>query len=295
MYNAMYGPGNCYDRTVDCYENGSDETCSTADNFCATEVESVLDNIANRDEYDVRELQPDPFPPTFYVDYLNTPSVQTALGAYTNFSESSPTVGNAFGSTGDDDRVDGTIGDMRALVTDNLTVVMYAGDADYNCNWLGGQAVANTINATGFSNAGYVNITTSDGIVHGQAKQAGAFTYVRIYESGHEVPFYQPLASLEMFERAIGAKDIATGQIDVLPGSGYATVGSKESTYREGNATIQATVVDTDAIYNTTTDAPNPVNGTGLDQRKTASKAKGLWAKDVMRSRKVFKPSRRST
>lgn len=64
---------------------------------------------------------------------MNLPSVQAAIGAYVNFSESSSAVGNAFGSTGDDDREDGTIEAMRSLVKDNVTVVMYTGDADYNC------------------------------------------------------------------------------------------------------------------------------------------------------------------
>lgn len=75
----------------------------------------------------------DAFPEEYYVDYLNLPSVQAAIGAYVNFSESSSAVGNAFGSTGDDDREDGTIEAMRSLVKDNVTVVMYTGDADYNC------------------------------------------------------------------------------------------------------------------------------------------------------------------
>jgi len=293
MYNAMYGPGNCYDRTMDCYANGSDETCSAADKFCADQVENVLDNIANRDEYDVRELSPDPFPPTFYVDYLNSPAVQAALGAYTNFSESSPTVSNAFSSTGDDDRRDDTIADMRGLIAHNLTVVVYAGDADYNCNWLGNQAVVESIDPPGYGGAGFVDIATSDGVVHGQAKQAGAFSFVRVYESGHEVPFYEPLAALQMFERAIGGRDIATGQVSVVPGSTYATVGSKQSTYREGNATIQTTVVGTDATYNTTTNGPNPVNGTDVTKREARTKAMGLWARDVMRSPRAFKPSRK--
>jgi len=61
MYNAMYGKGNCYDKTVDCYTTGINEVCSAADNFCADQVESVLDNIADRDEYDVREFLDDPF------------------------------------------------------------------------------------------------------------------------------------------------------------------------------------------------------------------------------------------
>lgn len=63
MYNSMYGPGNCYDQTVDCNTNGSNEVCITADNFCASEVESVLDNVALRDEYDIRELTPVSFEP----------------------------------------------------------------------------------------------------------------------------------------------------------------------------------------------------------------------------------------
>lgn len=133
MYNALYGPGKCVDMTKACYANGTNEVCSDADNFCASEVEDVLDDYANRDEYDIRELQPDPFPPTFYVDYLNTAKVQAAIGAYVNFTESSSTVGSAFGTTGDDDRLDGTIPALKSLVSDGLTVVLYAGDADYNC------------------------------------------------------------------------------------------------------------------------------------------------------------------
>ena len=133
--------------------------------------------------------------------------------------------------------------------------------ADYNCNWLGGQAVSLEVNQPGFDKAGYVNVTTSDGIVHGQVKQSGAFSFVRIYDAGHEVPFYQPLVSLEIFERAIAGKDIATGSIDV--DSGYMTSGTAESLYREGNSTIQFEVVNTTATYNVTTGEPNPPSKRG--------------------------------
>lgn len=191
------------------------------------------------------------------MDYLNSPVVQAGIGAFQNFSESSNAVGTAFGTTGDDGRESHTIEDMRSLLEQNITVMMYTGDADYNCNWLGGEAVSKEINSTGFSTAGYVNISTSDNVVHGQVKQAGAFSFVRIYESGHEVPFYQPLASLEIFERAISGVDIATGT--VKPEACYQTIGSTDSTYREGNATVQTEVLPTNATYNTTTNAPNMV------------------------------------
>lgn len=192
----MFGPGNCSDQITACKATGNNTICSDADSFCATNVEAVYDNVLNRDEYDVRELidpstGADPFPPTFYVEYLNTATVQAAIGAYVNFSESNPTVNDAFVTTGDDGREDNTVEDMRALIEQNITVVMYTGDADYNCNWLGGEAVSIEIDAPGFSSAGYTNITTSDGVIHGQVKQAGKFSFVRIYESGHEVPFYQ--------------------------------------------------------------------------------------------------------
>jgi hypothetical protein len=267
--------------TVDCYTTGRDDICSAADNFCATEVESLLDDIPDRDEYDVRELQPDPFPYDFYVDYLNTPAVQQAIGAFVNFSESSNTVSNAFGTTGDDDRQDSTIEDVRKLVSQGVYVVSYAGDADYNCNWLGGQAVAEEINAAGFSSAGFTNITTSDGVVHGQVKQSGNYAFVRIYESGHEVPFYQPIAALEMFERAIAGKDIADGNCSWI---GYKSVGTAQSTYREGNATIQWEVLPTNATYNTTLNGPNPTNST------SSKRSVGVERKKLRRSNRLFKP-----
>lgn len=112
------------------------------------------------------------------------------------------------------------------------------------------------INATGYSSSGFTNISTSDNIVHGQVKQAGLFSFLRIYESGHEVPFYQPLASLEIFERALKQVDIATGKEEVT--DGYRTVGVPESTYREGNATVQFEVTPSNATYNTALNAPDP-------------------------------------
>lgn len=305
-YNSMYGPGNCFDLTTSCYETGVNEICSYADDFCYYEVEAVLDDVANRDEYDIRELQPDPFPYEFYVDYLNTPEVLSAIGAFVNFSESSSYVGTAFGSTGDDDRESGTIEAVRELISQGVYVVSYAGDADCmlpilslfspffllpisndvsgidrltyfidNCNWLGGQAVAEEIDAPGYSSAGYTDIITSDAIVHGQVKQSANYAFARVYYSGHEVPFYQPLLSLEMFERVIAGKDVATGTSTVGSTNYTGTVGTATSTFREGNATVQFEVVSTAATYNTTTGAPNPVaNGTtaAVEARSGASK-----------------------
>lgn len=128
-YNNLYGEGNCVDQTLECYSTGRNDICTAADNFCASKVESLFDTYSGRDEYDMRELTPDPFPYEFYVDYLNSPKVQTAIGAYQNFSESSGTVSNAFGSTGDDDRESGTIESVKKLLEAGVQVLLYFGDA----------------------------------------------------------------------------------------------------------------------------------------------------------------------
>ncbi|PVH87015.1 putative serine carboxypeptidase [Cadophora sp. DSE1049] len=265
FYNNLYGAGNCVDQVKDCAVRGLNAICEAADNFCANLVENVYDIYLGRDEYDMRELTPDPFPYSFYVSYLNTPEVQAAIGAFQNFSESSEAVYEAFTATGDDDREYGTVAALRKLINQNITVMLYAGDADYNCNWLGNEAVSEEVNAPNFSCAGYTNLTTSDSLIHGQVKQAAKFSFVRVYESGHEVPFYQPLASLEMFERAINGLDIATGK--EMPGEGYLTVGTEKSEYREGNSTIQFEVLPGNATYNYTTGAPN-VDGQEVLKRR---------------------------
>ena len=256
FYNNMYGPGNCLDRLKWCKETGDNAACRHADSFCAAQVESVYDNVLGRDEYDVRELTPDPFPYSFYQDYLNTAEVQAAIGAFTNFSSGSGAVGEAFGNTGDDSREAGTIEALRYLLSRNITVALYAGDADYNCNWLGNEVVAGLVGADGFTEAGYADLATSDGVVHGQVKQAGRFSFTRIYESGHEVPFYQPLAALEYFGRAIRGHDIQTGSHVV--NAAYRTKGPQRSTYREGNGTVQWDVTPENSTYNVETNKPGP-------------------------------------
>lgn len=251
----MYGPDGCLSGLRQhCSKEGDDTACGNADNFCANNVEAFLDIYPNRDEYDIRELSPDPFPYNFYVEYLNKAEVQAAVGAYANYSDSSAIVGNAFSSTGDDGREINTMEDIAALVRRGVTVALYAGDADYNCNWMGGEKVAELVNVPGWASAGYVDIMTSDDRVHGQVKQSGKFSFSRIYQSGHEVPFYQPITALEMFERVIGGRDVATGKHK--PGKCYRTHGTPGSTYREGNATVQWEVVPVNTTYDVNKNGP---------------------------------------
>lgn len=107
------------------------------------------------------------------------------------------------------------------------------GDADYICNWFGGEAASLAVNYThsaDFAKAGYAPFMVS-GHEYGEVRQHGNFSFMRIYEAGHEVPFYQPEASLEMFKRVLGFKDIATGKKDLT--AGYGTSGDAHATHTE--------------------------------------------------------------
>jgi hypothetical protein len=46
---------------------------------------------------------------------------------------------------------------------------------------------------------------------YGEVRQHGNLSFLRIYEAGHEVPYYQPLAALALFNRTINHWDVAEG------------------------------------------------------------------------------------
>ncbi|WFD23863.1 carboxypeptidase D [Malassezia equina] len=254
LYDALYGKGKCIDQIKDCYRTGSNKICRKADNNCARNVEQFLYLFARRDDYDIREINPDPFPYGSYAKYLNKPHVLEAIGAYQNYTESSNIVWDAFKSTGDDARRQGSTKHIKTLLERGVTVTLLAGDADYNCNWIGSEVVANKVGGSSMMKAGYQDIHTSSSSAPGQVKQAGAFSFSRIYYSGHEVPFYQPEAALELHKRTVRGLDIATGKHKVT--DDYITKGPLHSTFREGNATVQFQRLPDDAIYSTKTHGP---------------------------------------
>ena len=164
LYNDVYGPGNCMDQMKDCGIRAIDHICRAADEFCNDQIFGIY-NTLRRDVYDIRELNSDPSPPDFFVDYLNTPVVQSAVGAFQNYTIFSLAAFKAFDGT----KIVGigSVPYIKKLLGRGVTVVLYHGDADFICNWFAGEAVSVEVGGTWFSEAGYVNISTSDNIVHG--------------------------------------------------------------------------------------------------------------------------------
>ncbi|KAL8737280.1 MAG: hypothetical protein Q9181_001834 [Wetmoreana brouardii] len=206
--------------------------CQQATDQCRTNVEEPYYEFGGRGVYDIRHPYEDPTPPRYFNDYLNLASVQNALGVNLNYTQSNNDVGYAFQNSGDF-AYPNFIEDLEMILNNSVRVALFYGDADYICNWFGGQAVSLAVNYTNkadFAAAGYAPFIV-DGAEYGEVREYGNFSFLRIYEAGHEVPFYQPLASLEYFRRVLNNKDIAQGTTE-LTGT-YGTSGNANATHTE--------------------------------------------------------------
>jgi carboxypeptidase C (cathepsin A) len=240
FYDNLYGSENCVNELKLCAKSDADADCAAADEDCSDNVANFLGSTTGRYSDDIRHCD-DPIPDDFET-YLNTPEVQLAIGAYVNYTSNSQAVEVAFSNTGDDSREDGTIEEIRTLISSGTYVVLYNGDADNTCSWTGVQTVADLIHAPGFASAGFANTTVDgDEEVKGVVKQANNFAFLRIYNAGHEAAYYEPELALQIVERTINGTDIETGTIRVIDDAckgNYTTTGPLESLYVEGNSTI---------------------------------------------------------
>ena len=86
----------------------------------------------------IRHPYADPDPPNYFEDYLNLPEVQNAIGVNLNYTEANNDIYWAFQETGDF-VYPNFIEDLEMLLDTGVRVSLYYGDADYICNWFGGQ------------------------------------------------------------------------------------------------------------------------------------------------------------
>ena len=94
--------------------------------------------------------------------------------------------------------------DYQQMIPDQLAagirVLIYAGDQDYICNWLGNHAWVNALpwpHKAEFNAAVPTNWTVA-GEAAGTRQHAANFTFLRVYDAGHMVPRDQPARALAM-------------------------------------------------------------------------------------------------
>lgn len=90
-------------------------------------------------------------------------------------------------------------------ILEQIPVLVYAGDADYICNWLGNKAWTEALEWPGQKDYAKAELKDlklgGDGKKIGQVKSSGNFTFMRLHAGGHMVPYDQPEASADMLTR----------------------------------------------------------------------------------------------
>ncbi|KAF9479203.1 alpha/beta-hydrolase [Pholiota conissans] len=205
LNQAFFGPGGCQEQEMACFAAGtgpdSNKICGTADNFCVDNV--FVPAVGDRDSDDLRQNSSASFPPEFYVNFLRSASVKAQIGANSTYRECANAPFNLFTKTGDDART--LLPQLAALANSGLKMLLWAGDADINCNWLGGHASALAMDWFGkerLAKTPFKNMT-----INGEAVAAiqnvDNFSFARVYQAGHEVPAFQPQAAFEIFKQIV--------------------------------------------------------------------------------------------
>ncbi|TPX72363.1 hypothetical protein SpCBS45565_g00456 [Spizellomyces sp. 'palustris'] len=155
--------------------------------------------------YDIRK-KCDPSNPLCYSiltdieTYLNRPDVQDALGVDRQYEGCKQDINMKFMMAGDWMRP--FVRDLPPLLAKGIRVLIYAGDSDFICNWIGNKAWSIELEwdgSEGFQKAKDLPwIAKSTGKQAGEFRTYGALTFLRIYEAGHMVPYDQPEVSSEM-------------------------------------------------------------------------------------------------
>ncbi|KAJ2472401.1 hypothetical protein GGI02_001603 [Coemansia sp. RSA 2322] len=184
--------------------------CAAADSFC----NGALNWTTMISTYDVRpsaRLVPDD-----YVDYLRTDEFKAAVGAQIeiDYAECSDEVFDRFSSTSDEVSRS-AMSSLQYILGQNVPVLLYSGDADFICNWYGTVAVAKALQWPGkdrFASAQASNWTwpaKSGKVMNaGQYTSADNLSFLRVFQAGHEVPYYQPQASLYMLAQFLSHRKI---------------------------------------------------------------------------------------
>ncbi|KAG5967625.1 hypothetical protein E4U56_000720 [Claviceps arundinis] len=201
----------CQSLIESCYKSESAWTCVPASIYCNNAIIGPYQR-SGRNPYDVRrdckggslcyeELD-------WITQWLNKPDVMEALGAEVeSYDSCNFDINRNFLFQGDWMK---PYFRLVPKILDQIPVLIYAGDADFICNWLGNQAWTNKLEWSGhdgFKKAESKGISVASGKSgkdakeYGNLKSHGNLTFLQIYKAGHMTPFDQPEASLDFLNR----------------------------------------------------------------------------------------------
>ncbi|KAI1797598.1 serine carboxypeptidase [Ganoderma leucocontextum] len=184
---AWNATGGCRDQIQSCYSQNDNNVCSQAQNICNQRILNAA--LGPYDPYYVLSTTPDLYPPDL-APYLASTSLMSKIGAESQWVMSSDDVYLNFADSGDWMRNSRPL--LESVIDAGVRTIIYDGDVDYILNYFGVEAMVDALQTkftAEYAKQQFANYTVA-GQVTGIYKNAGTFSYVRIYGAGHEVPAY---------------------------------------------------------------------------------------------------------
>jgi cathepsin A (carboxypeptidase C) len=201
----------CLNKTLECNRgpDDTDESCSVAYAICSEYKGYYF--ATGRNSYDIRKPCDGPlcYSMNNTLAFYENGVVHAALGVSDSakWSTCNPHVGELF----DKDHQRNFNYTIPPMLEAGIRVMIYAGDMDYTCNWIGNKAWVMALNWPGkaaFNAAPDVEFAVG-GRWAGEERTYGNFSFVRIYDAGHMVPMDQPEVSLYMVSQFLHKKRLA--------------------------------------------------------------------------------------
>jgi len=208
LFNVMTSEvAKCQSEIAQCNEKGDANDCDDAYSQCMeSEVEPVTATGVNPYNLDIKcEVPGLCYDFSAETKWLNNATVQSQIGVDMEWASCDTLVNIRLES----DWMKEYQQLLTAPIEDGVRALIYAGDLDFICNWLGNEAWSLALPWNGqsaFNSTAPVEWTGPDGKAAGtirQAKGISNFTFVRVYEAGHMVPMDQPPAALQLVEQFI--------------------------------------------------------------------------------------------
>jgi len=202
MDNAL---PRCQQLIASCYDSESVWSCVPAAIYCNNAMMQPYQRTG-QNVYDIRGKCEDSsnlcYSELGWVSsYLNQKSVMTELGAeVSSYDSCNFDVNRNFLFQGDWMK---PYHRLVPKILEEIPVLIYAGNADFICNWLGNSAWTEALEWPGKKdfNKAEMKEAKVDGKVTGSYKSYGNLTYLSVFDAGHMVPMNQPEASLDFLNR----------------------------------------------------------------------------------------------
>jgi len=198
-----------YDRNNHTYHLCADligrKDWDTAQAICGAEQEAVLHDSGNINVYNIKLPCLGPLCYNFdnITNYFNQDAVKTAL--YVSTSEEFQLCSRVVAEKFLLDRIESFRDDIPAVLADGVNVLVYSGDLDWICNWLGGEQWTRTLKWPGqakFASTPFTQWSVGS-TPAGKYRSASGFTFTNVFGAGHMVPMDQPKAALKVLDHVI--------------------------------------------------------------------------------------------